>query len=64
MDMVQAEVDRHDQMILQLEKQLYDAHHMLKSLNDHASPQSFGFFSWRFLFLVDKAGAWALPLSG
>ena len=29
MDMVQAEVDRHDQMILQLEKQLYDAHHML-----------------------------------
>ncbi|KAG0726299.1 Mediator of RNA polymerase II transcription subunit 4 [Chionoecetes opilio] len=29
MDMVQAEVDRHDHMILQLEKQLYDAHHML-----------------------------------
>ncbi|XP_071547210.1 mediator of RNA polymerase II transcription subunit 4 isoform X2 [Panulirus ornatus] len=29
MDMVQAEVDRHDQMILQLEKQLHDAHHTL-----------------------------------
>ncbi|KAK4297191.1 hypothetical protein Pmani_030366 [Petrolisthes manimaculis] len=29
MDTVQAEVERHDQMILQLEKQLYDAHHTL-----------------------------------
>ncbi|KAK7077328.1 Mediator of RNA polymerase II transcription subunit 4, partial [Halocaridina rubra] len=28
-DMVQAEVDKHDQMILQLEKQLHDAHHTL-----------------------------------
>lgn len=29
METVQAEVDRHDQMILQLEKQLHDAHHTL-----------------------------------
>ncbi|XP_042217675.1 mediator of RNA polymerase II transcription subunit 4-like isoform X4 [Homarus americanus] len=29
METVQAEVDKHDQMILQLEKQLHDAHHTL-----------------------------------
>ena len=31
MESVQAEVDKHDAMILQLEKQLYDAHHTLVS---------------------------------
>lgn len=29
METVEAEVDKHDQMILQLEKQLHDAHHTL-----------------------------------
>lgn len=40
MDTVQAEVERHDQMILQLEKQLYDAHHTLVSIDCLFLPSS------------------------